>query len=163
MSPSVFVEVIASAAAVMVAALSYLFTKMKEREADWRKWKYEQYKEFVASLSGNVGPNPKIETHRTFLKACNTLNLIGSRGVLTSLQALIASMNADNPREENNVRISRLIWEIRKASESPGPREQRSFPRASGFLYDEPLKIMKANLKASSKTLFCRACRAAQA
>lgn len=104
----------------MVAALSYLFTKMKEREADWRKWKYEQYKEFVASLSGNVGPNPSIETHRAFLKACNTLNLIGSRGVLTSLQALIASMNADSSREANNARISRLIWEIRKDVRIPG-------------------------------------------
>lgn len=120
MNTSVFVEVIASAAAVTVAALSYLFTKIKEREADWRKWKYEQYKEFVASLSGNVGPNPNIETQRTFLKACNTLNLIGSRGVLTSLQALIASMNADNSREENNARISRLIWEIRKDLRIPG-------------------------------------------
>jgi len=120
MNTPVFVEAIAGAAAVIVAALSYFFTKVKEREADWRKWKYEQYKEFVSSLSGNVGPNPTLETHRTFLKACNTLNLIGSRGVLTSLQALIASMNADNPREENNARISRLIWEIRKDVRIPG-------------------------------------------
>jgi hypothetical protein len=42
MNTSVFVEVMASAAAVMVAALSYLFTNIKERKADWRKWKYEQ-------------------------------------------------------------------------------------------------------------------------
>lgn len=42
MTALIIVEVIASSAAVMVAALSYLFTKMKEREADWRKWKYEQ-------------------------------------------------------------------------------------------------------------------------
>jgi hypothetical protein len=37
MQTSVLLEVIASAGAVIVAALSYLFTKMKEREADWRK------------------------------------------------------------------------------------------------------------------------------
>lgn len=127
MNTSVFVEAIAGAVALIVAALSYLFTKVKEREADWRKWKYEQYKEFIAALSGNVGPNPSIETQRTFLEACNTLNLIGSRGVLTSLQALIASMNADSPREENNARISRLIWEIRKDVRIPGN------PRAEDF------------------------------
>jgi hypothetical protein len=116
MDTSVLVEAIAAPTAVTVAALSYLFTKMKEREADWRKWKY---KEFLAVLSANVGP-PNPETHRTFLKACNTLNLIGSSGVLASLQSLIASMNADNPREENNARISKLIWEIRKDVRIPG-------------------------------------------
>jgi len=119
MNSSIVIEVIASAAAVVVAALSYLFTKMKEREADWRKWKYEQYKEFLTALSGNVGP-PDPETHRAFLRACNTLNLIGSRDVLASLQALIASMSADKPREENNARISRLIWEIRRDVRMPG-------------------------------------------
>jgi hypothetical protein len=127
MQTSVLLEVIASAGAVVVAALSYLFTKMKEREADWRKWKYEQYKEFITALSENVGPNPHLESHRNFLRACNTLNLIGSREVLLSLQSLIASMNADNPREENNARISRLIWEIRKDVRIPGN------PRAEDF------------------------------
>ena len=120
MNTSVFVEAIAGAAALIVAALSYLFTKAKEREADWRKWKYEQYKEFVASLSKFVGPNPNPESHRIFLNACNTLNLIGFHGVLAALQSFIASMNSDNPREENNARISRLIWEIRKDVRIPG-------------------------------------------
>jgi hypothetical protein len=120
MNTSVVVETIAGAAAVIVAALTYLFTKMKEREADWRKWKYDQYKEFVAALSGHVGPDRTAENHLNFLNACNTLNLIGSRAVLSSLQSLIASFNADNPREENNARMSRLIWEIRKDIRIPG-------------------------------------------
>ena len=127
MQTSVLLEVIASAGAVIVAALSYLFTKMKEREADWRKWKYEQYREFITALSENVGPIPHLESHRNFLRASNTLNLIGSREVLLALQSLIASMNADNPREENNARISRLIWEIRKDMRIPGN------PRAEDF------------------------------
>ncbi|MFZ1941350.1 MAG: hypothetical protein ACLPZY_01570 [Terracidiphilus sp.] len=127
MNTSVFVEAIAGAVALIVAALSYLFTKVKEREADWRKWKYEQYKEFVATLGAMVGPKPTPESHRTFLKACNTLNLIGSGGVLTSLQAFIASMNADSPREENNARISRLIWEIRKDARIPGTPDAEEF------------------------------------
>jgi len=118
--------VIASAAAVVVASLSYLFTKKKERDADWRKWKYEQYKEFLAALSGNVGP-PNPETHRVFPKAYNTLNLIGSPGVLASLQSLIASMNADNPREENNARISKLIWEIPADLRIPGTPDAEDF------------------------------------
>ena len=66
MNTSLIVEAIAGAVAVIVAALSYLFTKIKEREADWRKWKYEQYKEFVAALSANVGPSPGPESQRSF-------------------------------------------------------------------------------------------------
>jgi hypothetical protein len=31
--------------AIVVAVLTYVFTKMKEREADWRKVKLELYKE----------------------------------------------------------------------------------------------------------------------
>ncbi|MGA7832051.1 MAG: hypothetical protein WCA21_13910 [Terracidiphilus sp.] len=120
MDTNVVVSVIAAASGLIIAALSYLFTKMKEREADWRKWKYEQYKEFITALSENVGPKPRPETQINFLRACNTLNLIGSRDVLFSLHSLIASMNADNSREENNARISRLIWEIRKDVRIPG-------------------------------------------
>jgi hypothetical protein len=119
MNTQLFVETIACVAAVVVAALTYWFTKLKERDADWRKWKYEQYKEFLTALSENVGP-PNRETHRAFLRACNTLNLIGSRGVLVSLQSLITSMNADNPRRENNAWISKLIWEIRTDLKIPG-------------------------------------------
>lgn len=125
MDTRILVELIAAFGAVAVAALSYLFTKSKERQADWRKWKYEQYKEFVAALSGNVDPTAR--DAGAFLNACNTLNLIGSAGVIESLQALIASFNADNPREDNNARISRLIWEIRKDVQIPGT------PRAMDF------------------------------
>ena len=46
------IAVISAAAAVVVKAISYYFTKMKEREADWRKYNFELYKEFVVSLSG---------------------------------------------------------------------------------------------------------------
>lgn len=127
MDASVVVSAFAAASGLIIAALTYLFTKWREREADWRKWKFEQYKEFITALSENVGPVPHPESHRKFLMACNTLNLIGSRDVLLSLQSLIASMNADNPREENNARISRLIWEIRKDVRIPGN------PRAEDF------------------------------
>jgi len=140
MNTRVIVEVIAAAAAVIVAALSYLFTKMKEREADWRKWKYEQYKEFLVALSGNVGSNPNPENHKSFLRACNTLNLIGSQSVLAALQSLIASMNADNPREENNARISRLIWAIRKDVRIPGTPKSIDFSARFWFNQDRALK-----------------------
>lgn len=140
MNTSVFVEAIAGAVALVVAALSYFFTKVKEREADWRKWKYEQYKEFIAALSGNVGPNPSPQSQRIFFNACNTLNLIGSPGVLASLQSLIASFNANSPREENNARISRLIWEIRKDVQIPGTPGAEEFSARLWFFVPRAIK-----------------------
>jgi hypothetical protein len=52
MDTPILIAVISAAAAVVVKAISYYFTKMKEREADWRKYNFELYKEFVVSLSG---------------------------------------------------------------------------------------------------------------
>jgi hypothetical protein len=70
MDTSVVVSIVAAASALVVTALSYYFTKMKEREADWRKYKYEQYKEFMVGLSGTVGSDSTDEGQRTYAKAC---------------------------------------------------------------------------------------------
>jgi hypothetical protein len=130
MNSSVVVEAIAGAAAVIVAALSYLFTKMKEREADWRKWKYEQYKEFMVSISGIVAGDSTPESNRVFAKACNTLHLIGSKGVLDALHAYQDEARFSNPNHsaaKEAVLLSRLVWEVRKDVEIPGT------PQASEF------------------------------
>ena len=113
-------SIIAASSAVIVAALSYWFTKAREREADWRKWKFEQYKEFVSAISGIAIGNLTPEGERIFLDGCNTLNLIGSQRVLDALSALIESFNAHKPRAEQNILLSKLIWEIRNDVGIPG-------------------------------------------
>lgn len=54
MDTSVVVSVIALASGVIVTSVSFYLTKKKEREADWRKYKFEQYKEFMVSMSGTL-------------------------------------------------------------------------------------------------------------
>lgn len=135
MNTSVVVEAIAGAVAVIVAALSYLFTKMKEREADWRKWKYEQYKEFVASLSGIVVGDSTPEGQRIFTQACNTLNLIGSAGVLAALRAFRYETGPSNPHKslaKHDELLSRLIWEIRQDVDILKLPRSLSSPRTYG-------------------------------
>ncbi len=127
---SVLVEAIAGAAAVIVAALSYVFTKMKEREADWRKWKFEQYKDFVASLSGTVVGDSTPDGQRAFTRACNTLNLIGSAGVLAALRAFRYETGPSNPHKslaKHDELLSRLIWEIREDVGIPETPEVSEF------------------------------------
>jgi hypothetical protein len=68
MDTSVVVSVIAAASGVVVAAVSFYLTKKKEREADWRKYKYEQYKEFMVSISGIVAGDSTPEGNRIFAR-----------------------------------------------------------------------------------------------
>jgi hypothetical protein len=79
------VEAAAATSAIVVAALSYLFAKWKERDADWRKWKFDQYKELLDAMSGSLGQSSTLDGKMRFSKACNALNLIGSKGVLRTL------------------------------------------------------------------------------
>lgn len=130
MEASVVVEVIAAAAGVSIAALSYLFTKRKEREADWRKWKYEQYKEFMISLSSTVGTDSTPEGQRIYTKACNTLNLIGSTGVLAALRDFREETGPSNPHKSlvrHDALFSKLVWEIRQDVGIPGTPEASDF------------------------------------
>jgi len=40
--------------ALAVASLTYIFTRRREHEADWRKMKLDHYREYIAALSGVV-------------------------------------------------------------------------------------------------------------
>src|ERR1700733_2187553 len=130
MDTSVVVSVIAAASGVTVTGASYYLTKKKEREADWRKYKFEQYKEFMVSISGIVAGDSTPEGNRLFAKACNTLHLIGSKGVLDTLHAYQGEAKSSNPNhspEKEAALLSKLVWEVRKDIEIPGT------PQASEF------------------------------
>jgi hypothetical protein len=130
MNTSVVVLVIAAASGVIVTAVSYYLTKKKEREADWRKYKYEQYKEFLVSVSGTVGTDSTPEGNRSFAKACNTLHLIGTKGVIAALHAYQDEIRVSNPNKsdaKHDALLSTLIWEIRKDLSIPGTPDASDF------------------------------------
>ncbi|MGD0094983.1 MAG: hypothetical protein ABSB60_00715 [Terracidiphilus sp.] len=130
MDTTIVVSVIAAASGVIVAAVSFLLTKKREREADWRKYKYEQYKEFVVSISGIVAGDSTPEGNRAFARACNTLHLIGSKGVLVALHAYqdeVAPSNPSHSATKESAMLSKLVWEVRKDIEIPGTRQSSDF------------------------------------
>jgi hypothetical protein len=130
MDTSVVVSVIAAASGVIVAAISFFLTKKREREADWRKYKYEQYKEFMVSISGIVSGDATSEGNRIFAKASNTLHLIGSKGVLDALHAFQDETRSSNPNRslgKADDLLSKLVWEIRKDIEIPGTPDEPEF------------------------------------
>lgn len=123
MTATAFVSLITAAMSVITVAVSYLFTKKKERDADLRRYKYEQYKEFLVSLSGIVGSDSTPEGNRIFAKTCNNLHLIGSKGVLDALHAYQDVISPSSPNKSpaiEETRLSKLIWEIRQDVEIPG-------------------------------------------
>ncbi len=117
MDTPVVVAIISAAAAIFASSLSFYLTKSKERQADWQRYKFEMYRELVQSLSGIVGTDSSPEGNQRFTSACNTLHLIGSKGVLDALHEFqdeirVSNINRDTKRHDKL--LSRLEWEIRR-------------------------------------------------
>lgn len=117
MDASIVVASISAASAVVVSALSFYFSKKKDRDVDWRKNKFEYYKEFLSALGGIAGSDATPDGNRKFALACNTLHLIASIGVIRALhdfQDEIRISNTEKSRETHDTLLSRLVWEIRE-------------------------------------------------
>jgi hypothetical protein len=124
------VAVISAAAAVVVPAISFYLTKKREREADWQRYKFEQYQEFMMALSGIVGTDSTPDGNRRFTMATNTLQLLAAGPVITALHAFRDEIRQSNPnksRERHDALLSRLIWEIREDLRIPGTPDADQF------------------------------------
>jgi len=101
--------------AVVTAVLTYLFTKRREREADWRKLKLDQYKEFVSALSGIVEGRETPEAHLRYVDAVNSLTLVASPDVLRALYAYMDySRNTDKTLEQHDRILTNLMNALRQ-------------------------------------------------
>ena len=103
MDSGTLVAIISTATAVVVAGvtagLTYLFTKLREREADWRKLKLDYYKEYVSALSGIVEGRDTPEGHIRYVDAVNSLTLVASSEVLRALYAYCDYTTSRNPNK----------------------------------------------------------------
>ncbi|HXT52732.1 MAG TPA: hypothetical protein VN811_16955 [Thermoanaerobaculia bacterium] len=116
-------------AAVLAAVAGYVFTKRKEREAEWRKEKLERYKAFVASLSGVLqGPNNTEEGLREFSASSNNLLLFAPQPVIEALILYREETRTSNPspsREQHDLLLNCLFYEIRRDL-ALRPRDRRA-------------------------------------
>lgn len=102
---------ITTAVSIGLAVLGYVFSKWKEREADWRKKKLEMYHQLFDSISGITGNDSTPEGQRAFAKSCNTIGLIASVEVIKKLQKFqMASKN----NIDHDKCLTELLAEIRK-------------------------------------------------
>jgi hypothetical protein len=121
MDSAAFPAAISGAVAIIVAALTagatYLLTKRREREAEWRKMKLDLYKEYVAALSGIVEGRDTEEGHIRYVDAVNTLTLVASPPVLKALYAYLdysTSRNVNKTIERHDEILTNLINTLRR-------------------------------------------------
>jgi hypothetical protein len=116
METGIAVAIIAAFASIAGAALSFFFSMRKEREADWRKVKFEHYREFMTALAAIVGSDATPEGHLRFAQISNTAQLVASRQVIEALHAYRdenSVSNVNRSQDKVDTLLSRLIREMR--------------------------------------------------
>lgn len=116
--------------AVMVSILTSALSRRREREADWRKLKLEQYQEFILALSGAVEGRESRDAHRRYADAVNTMSLIGSAKVLDALHAFqeeISYVNKNRSYDKEEVLRDALFRIMRSDINPNGNRDHPDF------------------------------------
>lgn len=117
METPIVVAIITTFTSIAVAAVSYFFTKLKEREADWRKQKLEHYRELLEGISGTVGSDSTPEGNRRFARAPNVIALVASQKVLNALrdyQDEVRVTNTNKSDERHDKVLVNLLLAIRE-------------------------------------------------
>jgi len=101
---------ILSIAGVLVGvALTYILTRRKEHEADWRKLKFEQYREFILSASGIVEGRVTAAAHLRYADALNAMMLIAPAPVYQALAAFRDETSCHNIARSSRAEHDRLL------------------------------------------------------
>lgn len=117
MGTSLTIVAISSLTAIVVAAITYYTTKQREREAEWRKEKLAQYKEYIVALAGTVGGHGTDDARRRYCIAFNTVGLFASQEVIHCLHAYqdVTRLPAEKVSlEEHDKQLTRLVLAIRR-------------------------------------------------
>jgi len=102
---------ITATASILVAVLGYLFSKYKDREADWRRKKLEMYQELFEAISGIVKEDSTSEAQRKFAKSCNTIGLIASVDVILALQEMQEASKTGRNHDQALTKLLRTVRE----------------------------------------------------
>ena len=134
MDGTVFTALVSGAVALVTVAvtqpITYFFSRKRDHEADWRKMKLEQYKEYVAALSGTVHHPFDSAVQRRYSDAVNSMGLVASPSVLIALYSLLdeTSFSNKNPTPQKyDSLLSSLMREMREDSHPESPKDNPEF------------------------------------
>ncbi|HEV3459974.1 MAG TPA: hypothetical protein VHG32_25800 [Thermoanaerobaculia bacterium] len=123
MDTAVIAATISGAVGLVALPVTYLFSKRREREAEWRKEKLEHYREFLAALSGIVTGRATPQGHARFADAVNSLTLVAPPEVIAKLYEFLDEVsfrNKERDQRRHDERLSALIQALRRDIQ-PGP------------------------------------------
>jgi hypothetical protein len=106
----------AFAGGVIVAVANYYFSIRREREADWRKLKFDRYQEFIIALSGVVQGRATRDAHLRYADAVNSISLVASFEVFLALhdfQQEISYLNQNRTQSQHDEQLNILIHKMR--------------------------------------------------
>lgn len=95
-SPVVISAVASVCGAIIAVIVTYILTKRREHEGDWRKLKFAQYQEFVLALSGIVNERSTFAGQARYSDAVNSMALIAPMNVLHALTAFQSEISFRN-------------------------------------------------------------------
>jgi hypothetical protein len=128
---AVIISVLVSGAFTLVIAyISDKFGRKRDREAEWRKVKLEQYREYTAALSGTVHQGRDATAQRRYADAVNNLGLIAPKNVLKALysfQKEISYSNSDRNSRRYEELISDLMRAMRADCQPEDPEDEKDF------------------------------------
>jgi hypothetical protein len=117
MDVGIVAAVISGGVALGGVALTYMATKRREREAEWRRFKIEHYREYIAALSGIIEGRSTPEAHSRYADAANSLVLVAPGEVIRRLYEYLATTsNSDREayQERHDQSLTALIQSIRR-------------------------------------------------
>lgn len=98
------------------AGLTYVFTKRREQEIEWRKLKLEHHRTYLAALSGVVSSRATSENQIRYADAVNNLQLVAPETVVSALyryQDAIRYNNTAASIDSHNAALTDLLKMMR--------------------------------------------------
>lgn len=103
--------------AVVAAWLTSVLTRRRDRESDWRRLRFDVYKEFILALSGIVEGREDRAAHLRYADATNSMQLIAPVTVLNALSDFLRETSEKNTHrsdDEHNRLLDLLVKAMRE-------------------------------------------------
>jgi hypothetical protein len=131
MDNTLIIALISLAGSLILASLTYWFTKRGEIRKEWRKDKINHYQELLAALSDlAVDGTNKDDANMKFARAVNTICLVAPQNVVTALMNFhdgVKFSNQNRNPEDHDRLLKRLLLEIRKDIKIPISDNEKTF------------------------------------
>lgn len=131
---------VSATTALLAVFLTYLLTRRREHETDWRKVRLEQYQNFMLALSEITEGRSTSEAMRHYTDALNSLSLVAPIAVLRALrnfQDEISCRNVRRTDEAHDRLLNVLIREMRRDIHPSTPNDDSDFKfHLLGFPHD---------------------------